>query len=124
MADFLSKLPAPTRTVLNRSKDAVDPALASYSLISKSIGDHLLPNTPLSTLGISPVKKVAASIPPYGKRKGWLPRCLEDFEDGGAYPELQVAQFPLNMDRGQSSVSLCRTWFAHQQAYFLLLCVY
>uniref|UniRef100_A0A7N8X1B9 SNW domain-containing protein 1 n=1 Tax=Mastacembelus armatus TaxID=205130 RepID=A0A7N8X1B9_9TELE len=37
--------------------------------------------------------------PPYGHRKGWVPRSLEDFGDGGAFPEVHVAQFPLEMGR-------------------------
>uniref|UniRef100_A0A3P8TD98 SNW domain-containing protein 1 n=1 Tax=Amphiprion percula TaxID=161767 RepID=A0A3P8TD98_AMPPE len=37
--------------------------------------------------------------PPYGHRKGWVPRTLEDFGDGGAFPEIHVAQFPLEMGR-------------------------
>uniref|UniRef100_A0A3B5AN31 SNW domain-containing protein 1 n=1 Tax=Stegastes partitus TaxID=144197 RepID=A0A3B5AN31_9TELE len=37
--------------------------------------------------------------PPYGHRKGWVPRSLEDFGDGGAFPEIHVAQFPLEMGR-------------------------
>jgi SNW domain-containing protein 1 len=42
--------------------------------------------------------------PPYGKRSGWRPRGQEDFGDGGAFPEIPVAQYPLDMGRkGQSS---------------------
>ncbi|XP_069714626.1 SNW domain-containing protein 1 [Phaenicophaeus curvirostris] len=37
--------------------------------------------------------------PPYGYRKGWIPRVLEDFGDGGAFPEIHVAQYPLDMGR-------------------------
>ncbi|KAK0134063.1 SNW domain-containing protein 1 [Merluccius polli] len=37
--------------------------------------------------------------PPYEHRKGWVPRALEDFGDGGAFPEIHVAQFPLEMGR-------------------------
>ncbi|XP_043929984.1 SNW domain-containing protein 1 isoform X1 [Protopterus annectens] len=37
--------------------------------------------------------------PPYGFRKTWVPRTLEDFGDGGAFPEIHVAQFPLDMGR-------------------------
>ncbi|KAK2191762.1 hypothetical protein NP493_46g05014 [Ridgeia piscesae] len=37
------------------------------------------------------------TAPPYGHRKGWIPRTQEDFGDGGAYPEIQVAQYPLGM---------------------------
>lgn len=39
------------------------------------------------------------SAPPYGARKGWVPRSAEDFGDGGAYPEIHVAQFPLGLGR-------------------------
>lgn len=40
------------------------------------------------------------SIPPYGSRgppNKWRPRNLEDYADGGAYPEIHVAQYPRNM---------------------------
>ncbi|XP_069772121.1 SNW domain-containing protein 1 isoform X2 [Narcine bancroftii] len=37
--------------------------------------------------------------PPYGHRKGWVPRSLEDFADGGAFPEVHLVQFPLEMGR-------------------------
>ncbi|KAK9531046.1 hypothetical protein VZT92_010497 [Zoarces viviparus] len=36
---------------------------------------------------------------PYEHRKGWVPRSLDDFGDGGAFPEIHVAQFPLEMGR-------------------------
>jgi len=39
------------------------------------------------------------SAPPYGQRKSWIPRSLEDFGDGGAYPEIHVAQYPMNLGR-------------------------
>lgn len=38
-------------------------------------------------------------VPPYGKRAGFIPRRVEDFGDGGAFPEIHVAQYPLNMGR-------------------------
>ncbi|KAI1776409.1 SKIP/SNW domain-containing protein [Hypoxylon cercidicola] len=37
--------------------------------------------------------------PPYGQRKGWRPRGQEDFGDGGAFPEIPVAQYPLLMGK-------------------------
>lgn len=40
------------------------------------------------------------SIPPYGSRgvpNKWRPRDPEDYGDGGAYPEIHVAQYPRNM---------------------------
>ena len=35
--------------------------------------------------------------PGYGSRRGFVPRSLGDFGDGGAYPEIHVAQYPLGM---------------------------
>lgn len=43
--------------------------------------------------------------PPYGQRSGWRPRGQEDFGDGGAFPEIPVAQYPLDMGRKSSSPS-------------------
>ncbi|PWY86470.1 transcriptional regulator Cwf13/SkiP [Aspergillus sclerotioniger CBS 115572] len=44
--------------------------------------------------------------PPYQNRTGWRPRAPEDFGDGGAFPEILVAQYPLDMGRkGTSSTS-------------------
>lgn len=40
-----------------------------------------------------------AGPPPYGKRSGWRPRAPEDYGDGGAFPEVPVAQYPLDMGR-------------------------
>ncbi|KAL2915865.1 mRNA splicing protein [Polyrhizophydium stewartii] len=37
--------------------------------------------------------------PPYGQRAGFVPRSLEDFGDGGAFPEIHMVQFPLDMGR-------------------------
>lgn len=46
-----------------------------------------------------------SQAPPYGKRKGWVPRAPADFGDGGAFPEIHVAQYPLNMGRKEAEVS-------------------
>ena len=43
------------------------------------------------------------TAPPYGRRKGWVPRKPSDFGDGGAYPEIHVAQFPLGMGKGDAT---------------------
>lgn len=37
--------------------------------------------------------------PPYGHRASWRPRSQEDYGDGGAFPEIPVAQYPLDMGR-------------------------
>jgi len=46
-----------------------------------------------------------AGPPPYGQRAGWRPRSQEDFGDGGAFPEIPVAQYPLDMGKKGSSTS-------------------
>ncbi|KNC87333.1 hypothetical protein SARC_00574, partial [Sphaeroforma arctica JP610] len=45
----------------------------------------------------------SAGPPPYGKRKGWMPKTLADFGGGGAFPELHVAQFPLGMGKKKTA---------------------
>ncbi|KAF2285239.1 hypothetical protein GH714_039077 [Hevea brasiliensis] len=42
-------------------------------------------------------------VPPYLERKGFVPRRVEDFGDGGAFPEIHIAQYPLDMGRGKSA---------------------
>uniref|UniRef100_A0A915EK08 SKI-interacting protein SKIP SNW domain-containing protein n=1 Tax=Ditylenchus dipsaci TaxID=166011 RepID=A0A915EK08_9BILA len=48
---------------------------------------------------------VSKEAPPYGHRKGFQPRTAEDFGDGGAFPEIHFAQFPLGMgmEKGRAS---------------------
>lgn len=46
-------------------------------------------------LGALVSAKIAS--PPYGQRKGWVPRTEADFGDGGAFPEITVAQYPLGL---------------------------
>lgn len=41
------------------------------------------------------------SIPTYGQRSNWVPRRPEDFGDSGAFPEINVLQYPLDMGRSQ-----------------------
>ncbi|KAF8798147.1 pre-mRNA-processing protein 45 [Phlegmacium glaucopus] len=44
-----------------------------------------------------------AIIPVYGQRNGWRPTSVDDFGDGGAYPECHVAQYPLGMGTKKAS---------------------
>ena len=37
--------------------------------------------------------------PPYGSRRGRQPKSPEDFGDGGAFPEVPIAQYPLDMGK-------------------------
>ncbi|KAH6626878.1 SKIP/SNW domain-containing protein [Chaetomium sp. MPI-SDFR-AT-0129] len=43
-----------------------------------------------------------AGPPPYPNRSGWRPRAPEDFGDGGAFPEIPVAQYPWGKQDGSS----------------------
>jgi len=40
--------------------------------------------------------------PPYRHRKGFIPKTIEDFGNGGAFPEIHVVQYPLDMGRKKS----------------------
>lgn len=51
------------------------------------------------------VANINAGVPPYRHRQGWVPRRQEDFGDGGAFPEIMVAQFPLGMGREKKEKS-------------------
>jgi SNW domain-containing protein 1 len=45
-------------------------------------------------------KKIEAKkYPKYGERKNFIPKTAEDFEDGGAYPEIHITQYPLGMGK-------------------------
>ncbi|KAF4983186.1 hypothetical protein FZEAL_1343 [Fusarium zealandicum] len=43
--------------------------------------------------------------PAYGQRSGWRPRTQEDFGDGGAFPEIPIAQYPLEMGKKGATTS-------------------
>ena len=45
----------------------------------------------------------SASVPPYLRRKNFVPRKITDFGDGGAFPEIHVAQYPLDMGRADTA---------------------
>lgn len=43
--------------------------------------------------------------PPYGHRKGFIPRQERDFGDGGAFPEILIVQYPLGMGKAETKKS-------------------
>ena len=51
------------------------------------------------------IVKQRTGPPPYRQRIGWRPMSAEDYGDGGAFPEIPVAQYPLDMGRKGSSSS-------------------
>lgn len=84
--------PAPVRSYTTFQDDQAAAAQSKPSGSSSS-------STALSTS--------TRAIPAYPHRvaKQFVPRSLEDFGDGGAYPELHIAQFPLNMGKKGGSGS-------------------
>ena len=53
--------------------------------------------TSLELAGIGP--------PQYGRRRNFVPRNAADFGDGGAFPEIHVAQYPLDMGKSTAQGS-------------------
>lgn len=49
------------------------------------------------------IKSNNAAVPPYLKRDGYRPSKPQDFGDGGAFPEIHYAQYPLDMGRKKDS---------------------
>merc|ERR1719310_351460 len=87
MASLVRRLPAPRRKDEDEELQVADPSVASFQLARK--GEEVTAVATLNTRG----------PPPYGKRQGWVPRSLADYGDGGAFPEIHVAQYPLDMGR-------------------------
>lgn len=58
--------------------------------------------TDASSLELIPKQRTGP--PAYGSRAGWRPRSVEDYGDGGAFPEItHMAQYPLGMGSTMSS---------------------
>lgn len=49
------------------------------------------------------VEKKVYNIPPYGQRANYVPRRREDYGDGGAFPEIHITQYPLDMGRTETT---------------------
>ncbi|CAO3613529.1 unnamed protein product [Cunninghamella blakesleeana] len=47
----------------------------------------------------------SANIPPYGQRSTFRPLFPEDFGNGGAFPEINIVQYPLDMGRKKSQAT-------------------
>ncbi|CEP16637.1 hypothetical protein [Parasitella parasitica] len=87
MASLSSLLPKPRRTL--------DSAPLAGPQLEKQISQLI-------------AKSSQSRIPPYGQRKNFRPRVAEDFGNGGAYPEIHIAQYPLDMGRKDKKVSADR----------------
>ncbi|KAI8358467.1 SKIP/SNW domain-containing protein [Choanephora cucurbitarum] len=78
MASLSSLLPKPRQTLASNTNTAPQLEKQINQLITKS---------------------TQSRIPPYGQRQSFRPRVAEDFGNGGAFPEIHIAQYPLGMGR-------------------------
>jgi len=106
MASLASLLPQPrnvfpalaTQALVDEPADDVpSPAAARGSL--RAPPSSSLPVLTRSLLWLRAPCSAVKQPPPYGQRQGFVPRAPEDFGDGGAFPEIHVAQYPLDMGR-------------------------
>ncbi|EPS37688.1 hypothetical protein H072_8602 [Dactylellina haptotyla CBS 200.50] len=86
---LLSALPAPKQS--SSSNDVAAP--------SKPAGPRIIGTNSAESQLI--LKRTGP--PPYGQRASWRPKSVEDFGDGGAFPEIPIAQYPLEMGRKPTS---------------------
>ena len=82
---LLSSLPAPRHGLEDDNDDYIEHNVDEEGMHGRE-KEHARKNT-------------GASVPPYGSRQGFVPRKQSDFGNGGAYPEIHVAQYPLDMGR-------------------------
>lgn len=96
MTDFLRRLPTP-------SSVCADPSLGAFRLENEKQKSTSLVSLHSST----ELQKSShnARIPAYGNRRGWVPKSLDDFQDGGAFPEIPVVQYPANMGKNKITSS-------------------
>lgn len=52
---------------------------------------------PFKKVNLGALQNARSIAPPYGARRGFIPRSENDYGDGGAFPEIHVAQYPLDM---------------------------
>lgn len=97
-------LPAPTSVVANGGPSSKDVGAASASTPASSSPTVAATETPRRApsyaerctaaaewRGLSPEERKKASNKPF------VPRSVRDFDDGGAFPEIHVAQYPLRL---------------------------
>jgi len=86
-----SFLPAPTQPIWDRDEERRKLQTENTDESSRSESRALV--------------SAQRTAPPYGKRKGWIPRSVDDFGDGGAFPEIHVAQYPMLMGKPDAESS-------------------
>eukprot|EP01068_Selenidium_serpulae_P012937 Selendium_serpulae@DN5899_c0_g1_i3.p1 len=91
MADFLVHLSRPQF----EPPTAKESDVGSFSLVVSGLAQK--------NDSVAPRNRKPCTAPAYGRRVGWVPRSQDDFGNGGAYPEVPVSQFPLNMGKKPSA---------------------
>lgn len=95
---------------MSRSMVSLSQALPApqYNGEGEDIPLHAKPRGPrvvgAGTLDESQIVLRKTGPPPYGNRSGWRPRNAEDFGDGGAFPEIPYAQYPLGECLGDLNI--------------------
>jgi SNW domain-containing protein 1 len=79
--------------------------LGAGALNDSQIVLKVIPTVSLAPTYWTDINLQKSGAPPYGQRSGWRPRAPEDFGDGGAFPEIPIAQYPLDMGRKSQSSS-------------------
>ncbi|XP_010540981.1 PREDICTED: SNW/SKI-interacting protein-like [Tarenaya hassleriana] len=90
-------------------KDLLPPAKSTTSTFYDHSNDPWFKNRFTESESEKSAVVTAKPVPPYLKRQGFLPRKPEDFGDGGAFPEIHVAQYPLGMGRDRSNKAGSKT---------------
>ncbi|OIT01238.1 PREDICTED: SNW/SKI-interacting protein-like [Nicotiana attenuata] len=80
-------------------KDLLPPAKSTSSTHYDHTSDPWFKNRYTASEAEKTAVIKANPVPPYLKRAGFRPSKLEDFGDGGAFPEIHYAQYPLDMGR-------------------------
>lgn len=84
-----------SRSIASRLPEAKNKTLSQNNPPASSKGIRVVAPEDVDSRLLSKESRV----PPYGQRKGWRPREDADFGDGGAYPEVPVAQYPHGIGR-------------------------
>lgn len=84
-------------------KEILPPAKSNHASFYDHSNDTWFKNLYSSSEKEKSLEAKQKPVPPYLKRQGFVPRKIEDFGDGGAFPEIHLVQYPLDMGRNKSS---------------------
>ncbi|KAG5381162.1 hypothetical protein BRARA_G03499 [Brassica rapa] len=84
-------------------KDRLPPAKSTAATFYDHSNDPWFKNRFTESESEKTAAVVFKAVPVYLKRQGFRPRNPEDFGDGGAFPEIHVAQYPLGMGKNKSN---------------------